>query len=56
MFLGMACFAADERPGLALGAEAPEFKLLDQSGVERSSAELRGDGYLAVVFHRSADW
>ena len=43
-------------PGLAVGAKAPEFALKDQSGQERKLSELLGQGAVALVFYRSADW
>ena len=42
--------------GLAIGVQAPEFKLLDQHGQERSLSGLLKQGHVALVFYRSADW
>jgi peroxiredoxin len=42
--------------GLAAGALAPDFQLLDQTGSKRSIAALMGPNGLAIVFFRSADW
>jgi hypothetical protein len=43
-------------PGLPVGAQAPEFKLVGQDGKEHELAELLVKGKLALVFQRSADW
>ena len=43
-------------PGLAVGAQAPAFKLLGQDGKEHDLDELLVKGKLALVFQRSADW
>ena len=43
-------------PGLAVGQQAPAFRLLDQSGTEQSLAGILEDGPVALVFYRSADW
>ena len=42
--------------GLAAGAIAPEFSLLDQFGQRRTMASLMGPEGLVLVFFRSADW
>lgn len=42
--------------GLAVRAEAPDFKLLDQTGKERTFASLAGPKGLVLIFFRSADW
>ena len=48
--------APDEKGlGVAIG-ETISFKLKDQDGKERTLTEIAGDGRLALVFHRSADW
>ena len=40
-----------------VGDKAPSFLLKDQNGQERSlESLLDADGYLALVFYRSADW
>lgn len=53
-------FAADlapaEKTGLNVGEKAPEFKLKDQNGEERSLTTLLKDGNVALVFYRSASW
>lgn len=41
---------------LAVGDQAPDFRLLDQQGKERTLDELLADGNVALVFYRSADW
>ena len=43
-------------PGLAVGNQAPAFKLVGQDGKEHDLAELLVKGKLALVFQRSADW
>lgn len=48
--------APEEKTGLKVGEKAPEFKLKDQSGAERSLATLLKDGTVALVFYRSASW
>jgi len=48
--------AVGEDVGIAVGAKAPAFTLLDQKGAEASLAELLAKGPLAIVFYRSADW
>jgi len=49
----------DKIPGIKVGEKAPEFKLHDPSGKERTFKELlkaSKDGPIALVFYRSADW
>jgi cytochrome oxidase Cu insertion factor (SCO1/SenC/PrrC family) len=48
--------APAEKTGLAVGAQAPEFKLKDQNGREHSLTNLLQKGKVAAVFYRSADW
>lgn len=48
--------APEEKTGLKVGERAPEFRLQDQSGAERSLATLLKDGNVALVFFRSASW
>jgi cytochrome oxidase Cu insertion factor (SCO1/SenC/PrrC family) len=49
--------ASEEKAGLKVGAKAPAFALKDQAGKERTLDEFRkGDGFVAVVFYRSASW
>jgi cytochrome oxidase Cu insertion factor (SCO1/SenC/PrrC family) len=48
--------APEEKTGLKVGEAAPEFKLKDQYGNERSLSALRKDGNVALVFFRSASW
>lgn len=48
--------APADKTGLAVGAQAPEFKLKDQTGREHSLTNLLREGKVAVVFYRSADW
>ena len=54
--LGTACIAAEAKHGLEIGQKAPDFKLRDQAGKERSLRAMLKDGRVAVVFYRSADW
>ena len=42
-------------PGVGVG-ETVSIELKDQSGKVRTLPELAGDGLVALVFHRSADW
>ena len=57
-----ACAAESERDlGLPIGAKAPDFRLVDQTGKARSLASLLEQGKLeqgklAILFYRSADW
>jgi hypothetical protein len=40
-----------------VGDQAPSFALKDQNGQEHSLKDLLdADGFLALVFYRSADW
>lgn len=48
--------APEEKTGLTVGAKAPDFKLKDQTGTQRSLTELLEDGNVALVFYRSASW
>ena len=48
--------APDEKTGLMVGEKAPEFKLKDQAGEERTLTTLLKDGPVALVFYRSASW
>ena len=48
--------AADESPGLEVGASAPDFKLTDHQGKQQQLAELLKRGGVAIVFYRSAAW
>jgi cytochrome oxidase Cu insertion factor (SCO1/SenC/PrrC family) len=48
--------APDEKTGLKAGEKAPEFKLKDQSGEERTLSTMLKDGPVALVFYRSASW
>jgi cytochrome oxidase Cu insertion factor (SCO1/SenC/PrrC family) len=41
---------------LNVGDAAPEFRLTDQHGKQRSLKEFLGNGSVAVVFYRSAEW
>jgi hypothetical protein len=57
--LAVGLIAADppeEKTGLKVGEKAPDFKLKDQTGTERSLEALRKDGPVALVFFRSASW
>ena len=55
-----AAWAADPpiegKTGLKSGEKAPEFKLNDQDGKERTLEEFTKKGMVALVFHRSAGW
>ena len=54
---GLSGQAAEEfEKGLAIGTAAPEFTLKDQNGKDRSLEDLRKEGRIALVFHRSAKW
>ena len=44
------------RYGPKVGAPAPAIRAMDQSGVERDLAALRGPKGLFLLFFRSADW
>jgi peroxiredoxin len=44
------------KTGIKVGEKAPEFKLKDQDGKERTLEEFTKKGTLAIVFHRSAGW
>jgi AhpC/TSA family len=48
--------APDEKTGLKVGEKAPEFKLKDQAGEERTLSTMLKDGPVALVFYRSASW
>ena len=48
--------APEEKTGPKVGTKAPDFKLKDQSGKERSLDDLRKQGKVALVFYRSASW
>lgn len=48
--------AKDRAPGLAVGVKAPDFRLKDRDGTERSLDEFTKRGKVALVFYRSADW
>jgi cytochrome oxidase Cu insertion factor (SCO1/SenC/PrrC family) len=48
--------APDEEPGIKVGAKAPTFTLMDQTGKERSLDEFLKAGKVALVFYRSAGW
>ena len=49
--------APQEKSGLKVGEKAPDFRLKDQTGQERSRDELgTGVDYVALVFYRSASW
>jgi hypothetical protein len=43
-------------PGVKVGEKAPDFKLMDQTGAERSLADFLKNGPVALVFYRSASW
>ena len=48
--------APEEKTGIKVGDKAPEFKLKDQAGEERTLSALLKDGPVALVFYRSASW
>jgi len=63
LWIGLApTVAAQDSPppashGLNIGQTAPPFTLNDQQGQRQSWDQLRADfDYVALVFHRSADW
>jgi hypothetical protein len=58
LFAAATCAAdpPEDKTGLKLGEKAPNFKLKDQSGTERSLEAVRNDGPVALVFFRSAAW
>jgi len=41
---------------LEVGDLAPNFRLQDQTGTERTLESLLAQGKVALVFHRSAEW
>ena len=46
-----------EKTGLKVGQKAPAFKLNDQTGKPQTLDDLSKDvDYVALVFHRSANW
>ena len=45
-----------EKTGLKVGVKAPDFKLKDQAGKERSLTDFLKKGNVALVFYRSASW
>ncbi len=47
---------AADAVGLKVGAKAPAFELKDQNGKTTSLQTLLKRAFVAVVFHRSADW
>ncbi len=49
--------APAEKTGLKVGANAPAFKLQDQTGKRQTLDDLtKGADYVAMVFYRSASW
>ena len=48
--------APAEKTGIKVGEKAPEFKLKDQAGEDRTLSALLKDGPVALVFYRSASW
>jgi hypothetical protein len=48
--------APEDQGSLKVGDKAPQLKLLDQTGTERSLTEFLGRGKVALVFYRSASW
>ena len=54
---GVGKVPGDERASrLAVGEQAPGFRLQDQTGTDRTLKELLAGGKVALVFYRSADW
>ena len=53
---GTGCIAAEVKHALEIGQKAPDFKLQDQTGKERSLSAMLKTSKVAVVFHRSAAW
>jgi len=56
LFLGTDAITAEVEHVLEIGQKAPDFKLHDQTGKERSLSAMLKKSKVAVVFHRSADW
>ena len=62
VLLSLAIFCAgaeqdvSDSHGLPVGAAAPRFTLIEQTGKEVSLEALLQKGPVAVVFHRSVDW
>jgi hypothetical protein len=48
--------AATVPTGPKTGETAPDFRLQDQNGVQRTLPSLMGPKGLMLVFYRSADW
>jgi len=48
--------AKEDKTGIKIGEKAPDFKLKDQNGTERTLGEFLKKGKVALVFYRSADW
>ena len=48
--------AHNAKTGIGVGTKAPDFKLKDQSGKERTLEEFLKQGKVALVFYRSASW
>lgn len=42
--------------GPEVGSTAPDFELKDQHGKRQQLSDLWKTDYVALVFHRSADW
>ena len=49
-------FLAARTSRLAVGDQAPNFRLQDQTDTERTLDNLLANGKVALVFYRSADW
>lgn len=47
-------FAQEKPEGLFINSKAPDFKAMDQNGVEVNMKELRKKGNVVVVFYRGA--
>ena len=64
--IGLLCLATSivaqepapaDKTGLKVGEKAPAFKLNDQTGKPQTLDDLSKDvDYVALVFHRSANW
>ncbi|NOZ41340.1 MAG: hypothetical protein GXP24_14105 [Planctomycetes bacterium] len=48
--------AGERTNRLAVRDQAPNFRLQDQEGQDRTLESLLAEGKVAIVFHRSADW
>jgi hypothetical protein len=47
---------ANMTTGPEVGERIPMFAAIDQHGVQRSFADIKGPNGAMILFHRSADW